>query len=612
MRADYLSGNGSSALVFRYTVASGDEDSDGVSLGNAINLNGGIIHSEHINSVLILNSISSTAGVLVDTAKTPVASVTPANADTNVPVSGTITVTFGEPMSASVGTVTLTKSGESPVTLDATGGKWTGNTTYTILYSGLAYSNNYAITITGFQDMAGNEMDSDIGRSFTTEAEPLTPSLTPSNLSLNKNEVGSIAINFGQGATAATGASITVDNSSIASVSVPQITTSSSITVTGLTVGTTDITIVFNDTLSTTQTVTVTVLPVAPIWLFGSSLEVSNVTSKSAVLAWTAAFDSTAITGYKLYQNGVLIATLSGTTTNYEVNGLSASITYNFQVQAGNADDIWTTTGPVANVTTVAVPTSGSEVNTNPSSTEPTSSTPPSTDPISNQPDKKLDSPIIANVTVKPSMDRKKHAVVTVSEANIVQAIEKAKKEAIIQGKTLNGIAVTLNIDLPDTARSFDVILSKPILKGLIDANVKWLEINGKLISISFDLDSLKEIQKKSKGDITISISPVTKLSKKARNLIGSRAVYDVSIHYIKNSKNVRITNLGSGKATLSIPYKLRTKENPGYLSAVYVDSSGEAYCIADSTYDGDNGCIIFSTDLFMVYGIGYKAPGTK
>jgi hypothetical protein len=607
VRADYLSGNGSSALVFRYTVASGDEDSDGVSLGNVINLNGGVIQSEHINAVLTLNSIPSTVGVFVDTTKTPVASVTPANADTNVPVSGTITVNFGEPMSAHTGVVTLTKSGDSPITLDANTGKWTSNTAYTIPYSGLSYDTNYVITISCFQDMAGNDMDSDTGRSFTTEAEPLTPSVTQSKLTIYKNEVGSITVNFGQGATAATGASISVDNSSIVSVSAPQITTSSSITVTGLTVGTTDITIVFNDTVATTQTVTVTVLPVAPIWLFGSTLEVSNVTSKSAVLAWTAAFDSTAITGYKLYQDGVLIATLSGTTTNYEVNGLSASTTYSFQVQAGNVDDVWTTTGPVTNVTTIVVPTSGSEGNPNPSS-----STPSSTDPIDTQPAKKPDNPVIANVTVKPSMDRKKHAVVKVSEANIVQAIEKAKKEAIIQGKTLNGIAVTLNIDLPDTAESLDVILSKPILKGLIDANVKWLEINGQLISISIDLDSLKEIQKKSKGDITISISPVTKLTKKARNLIGSRAVYDVSIHYIKKNKNVRITNLGSGRATLSIPYKLGTKENPSFLFAVDIDSSGEAFGIADSTYDGDSGCMIFTTDHLSVYGIGYKAPGTK
>ncbi len=607
VRAEYLSGNGSTALVFRYTVVSGDEDSDGVTLVNAINPNGGIIHSEHINAVLTLNSIPSTVGVLVDTATTPIASVTPSNSDTNVPVSGTITLTFGEPMSAYAGMVTLTKSGDSPVTLDANRGKWIGNTTYTIPYSGLSYATNYAITISDFQDKAGNEMDSDIGRSFTTEAEPLTPSVTQSSLTINKNEVGSIMVNLGQGVTAATGASITVANSSIASVSVPEITTPSSITVTGLTVGTTDITIVFNDTAATTQTVTVTVQPVAPIWLSGSTLEVSNVTSNSAVLAWTGAFDSTTITGYKLYQDGVLIATLSGTTTSYEVKGLTASTTYSVQVQAGNADGIWTTSGPVTNVTTIAIPTSGSGSNTNPSS-----STPSSTDTIDTQPDKKPDNPVSVNFTVKPSMDRKGHAVATVSETNIVKAIEEAKEEAIIHGQTESGITVTVNIDLPDTARSLDVILSKSILKSLIGAKVKWLEINGKLILISFDQDALKEIQKKSKGDVTISISPVTKLSKKVRNLIGIRVEYDVSIHYNKKSKNVRITDLGSGRATLSIPFKLGKNENPSYLYAVYVDGSGKVFLIADSAYDADSGCMILTTDHFLVYGIGYKVPDTK
>ena len=38
-QATYLSGSGSSALLFRYTVQSGDNDSDGVSVG-ALSLNG--------------------------------------------------------------------------------------------------------------------------------------------------------------------------------------------------------------------------------------------------------------------------------------------------------------------------------------------------------------------------------------------------------------------------------------------------------------------------------------------------------------------------------------------------------------------------------------------
>jgi autotransporter-associated beta strand protein len=65
--ASYVSGSGSSALTFRYTVQSGDLDADGVALASAIDLNGGTIRdSVGNNANTTLNSVGSTAGVVVD------------------------------------------------------------------------------------------------------------------------------------------------------------------------------------------------------------------------------------------------------------------------------------------------------------------------------------------------------------------------------------------------------------------------------------------------------------------------------------------------------------------------------------------------------------------
>ena len=65
--ADYISGSGSSNLVFRYTIAAGDNDIDGIAVGT-LSLNGGTILNSTGHSVnLTLNSIGSTAGVLIDT-----------------------------------------------------------------------------------------------------------------------------------------------------------------------------------------------------------------------------------------------------------------------------------------------------------------------------------------------------------------------------------------------------------------------------------------------------------------------------------------------------------------------------------------------------------------
>ncbi|MHA6194443.1 DUF4347 domain-containing protein [Pseudomonas wadenswilerensis] len=65
--ANYVSGSGSNALVFRLDVANGQLDTDGITLGSAIDLNGGTVRDGAGNdAVTTLNSVGDTSGVKVD------------------------------------------------------------------------------------------------------------------------------------------------------------------------------------------------------------------------------------------------------------------------------------------------------------------------------------------------------------------------------------------------------------------------------------------------------------------------------------------------------------------------------------------------------------------
>lgn len=65
-QAAYLSGTGTAAITFRYTVQAGDEDSDGVDV-SALFLNGGTIKdSGSLDAQLALVGVGDTSGVLVD------------------------------------------------------------------------------------------------------------------------------------------------------------------------------------------------------------------------------------------------------------------------------------------------------------------------------------------------------------------------------------------------------------------------------------------------------------------------------------------------------------------------------------------------------------------
>ena len=68
VQAEYISGTGTGALVFRYTVMSGDYDMDGIALNAAISLNGGTIKSGAGSDVsLTLNNLPSLSNVFVNT-----------------------------------------------------------------------------------------------------------------------------------------------------------------------------------------------------------------------------------------------------------------------------------------------------------------------------------------------------------------------------------------------------------------------------------------------------------------------------------------------------------------------------------------------------------------
>ena len=228
------------------------------------------------------------------------------------------------------------------------------------------------------------------------------------------------------------------------------------------------------------------------------------------------------------------------------------------------------------------------------------------------QPDKKPDQPVMAGFSAIPTVDRNGHATAAISQQSVADAIAKALTDATAQGKTANGIGIFAGIMLPNTAKSLRIVLPRVTLNSLVDAGVKQFEINGVLLSLNLDLEALKEIQRQSTGDVTITITPTRNLSAAAKKLIGARPVYDVTVSYVKDGMTVNITSLGKGIATLSLPYKPNKNEAVGYLFGVYVDGMGNAVRIPGSAYDSGSGSMILGADHFSVYGVGYTSPPEK
>ena len=93
-------------------------------------------------------------------------------------------------------------------------------------------------------------------------------------------------------------------------------------------------------------------------------------------------------------------------------------------------------------------------------------------------------------------------------------------------------------------------------------------------------------------------------LSSKAKKLIGGHPVYDINI---SGKDGTKITNLGKGYVTVSIPYKLGKSEKAENVIIYYIDKKGNVKKVSKAVYDSKTKTITFATGRLTRFAVGYK-----
>ncbi|WP_171634559.1 fibronectin type III domain-containing protein [Paenibacillus plantarum] len=91
---------------------------------------------------------------------------------------------------------------------------------------------------------------------------------------------------------------------------------------------------------------------VRPTWPANRSLTYSGLADHGVNLNWTTAFDQIGVTGYKIFANNTLLATVAGNIQTFAVTNLTAGTAYTFRVEAEDAAGNRSTNGPAVSVTT--------------------------------------------------------------------------------------------------------------------------------------------------------------------------------------------------------------------------------------------------------------------
>ena len=187
-------------------------------------------------------------------------------------------------------------------------------------------------------------------------------------------------------------------------------------------------------------------------------------------------------------------------------------------------------------------------------------------------------------------------------KADVSKSDDTSVKEAESKDNTASSTEGTDVISISKKVASF----SKSDLSDIVKSGVKALNITGNKVRLSFETKAIKAISKQAEEDIKIKVTGnnTAVLSSKAKKLIGGHPVYDINI---SGKDGTKITNLGKGYVTVSIPYKLGKSEKAENVIIYYIDKKGNVKKVSKAVYDSKTKTITFATGRLTRFAVGYK-----
>ncbi|MNV29265.1 Endo-1,4-beta-xylanase A precursor [compost metagenome] len=152
-----------------------------------------------------------------------------------------------------------------------------------------------------------------------------------------------------------------------------------------------------------------------------------------------------------------------------------------------------------------------------------------------------------------------------------------------------------------------EVLLNFPssAFAALTGSTAKSVVVVAGASTITLDRNALSAVHAAAKGeDIKLSIGSTDTDGKgKAQAVVGSRPVINLAI----SAGSQRLSNLGAGFATITVPYTLGANEDANAVVAYDLTNAGQAVVLAGSSYNAAKGQLNFQTSQFSTYAVGYN-----
>jgi hypothetical protein len=208
-----------------------------------------------------------------------------------------------------------------------------------------------------------------------------------------------------------------------------------------------------------------------------------------------------------------------------------------------------------------------------------------------------IDTVSAGSITIKADTDNQGNAAATISAEQIKAALSQQQEDVN---------KLTIQVEMQDDVDSVNIVLTSDALAELKSGQVRHLTVVTPFASVEFDEKSLLGLLAEAVEDLTLTISRVDKsiLPEDILNKVGSRPIFDFTVR----ASGKPISQF-TGIVTVALPYIPADGEDTNAIVVFYINNEEGIEIVTNGYYQTATGNVIFTTDHFSIYALGYNKP---
>ncbi len=191
----------------------------------------------------------------------------------------------------------------------------------------------------------------------------------------------------------------------------------------------------------------------------------------------------------------------------------------------------------------------------------------------------------------------------SVNAGQMRSAVSDALKQAGSQaGRT--PVELQVRVEAPHDANGIETEIPQAALSAARKDGVTALTLSTTLGTIAFNEDAFSTLCSQAGEDLKLTISRVelAALTEALRQTVGDRPVLDFSV-----TSGGKIISQFAGDVTVSVPYSPAEGEDLNAIVVYYIGDDNTFKTVTTGRYDATTGRVVFVTDHFSRYAVGYN-----